>query len=226
MEGQLMKLELKLVDKRDETNISVQTVQLRWMHTCCGVCHTRQTRDWSDAWTGPASVIYMCLHIEPQCHMWTRPGVAYSEAQSRSHARARTVCISSAADKADECCYLFDWMKTVHPLHFYFCLRKGDNPPTERRPPYEMQMRAAGLIEWRKDRGPLCRLSASFCTCCKCGGDSQMFALPKCTCALKTKALKLCLSRILYGLPYCESSTVQKCWGGTNNWPKGTYAFK
>lgn len=78
------------------------------------------------------------------------------------HARRVFIAwISAAAEKAEEWCYLFDRIKTVPlpplsppPLIFYR-LRKGDNPPTERRPLYEMQMKAAGLIEGRKDRRPL-----------------------------------------------------------------------
>lgn len=43
--------------------------------------------------------------------------------------------------------------KEFTPLIF-LCLQKGDNPPTEWQPSYEMQMRSMGLIEQRKAEGP------------------------------------------------------------------------
>ena len=40
--------------------------------------------------------------------------------------------------------------KKLFPPLIFLCLQKGDNPPTEWRPLYEMQMKAEGLIEQKK----------------------------------------------------------------------------
>lgn len=79
-----------------------------------------------------------------------------------------------------------------------------------------MQMRAAGLIEQREDRGPLCWRSASFTPNCYDAStglftDLQVEYMPTSVHAGHCDNLPIC-HYVLHALSYCEPG-MQECWG-------------